>query len=340
LPSLLPTRPNAHLAYPEVWNRWNAMFHDTGPRNLTGQRLLHAEMCDANKDCRNGKPIGNVHDSPDFVLWHRAFLYYHEQILSALGSDPVGLPYWDWSLDLVCPPAYTADKFKFGDHLYRSENELGDEFGAKQVAATVAALRSMPPADAAMELFQEPIHMFGHACLGWDHENDLMTAAGDPLFYGHHGNLDRLATHIFQNGWPAPSGISYHFIGSDGKPVCTTLDQFATMPSPYEGDHPIDTSGYSVTVVDGVTAVKSPGYDRVRTKLRSSVPQRMGIYQVLSGSGTRLGQIASIDHHGMSDFIVWLTVENYNEARTHGIKIDHGDATLSISRGLRVTQKV
>jgi len=334
----LPLRPNAHQESPELWKRWNAMFADTSARNLDGQRQLHAEMCAPSKDCDTGKPIGNVHKSPDFVLWHRAFLYYHEQILSALGGSAMGLPYWDWSVDRLCPPAYDAKNFKFGANLDHSTQKLGDEnFSADHIAGVVALLRNMPPEEAAVQLFDQPIHMLVHSRLGWDHANDLKTAAGDPLFYGHHANLDRLASHIFQGGWPKPSGISYRFIGPDGKEICTTLDKFATMPSPYEGEQPIDTSSYTVKVIDDVPSVLAGGYSRVQTQLRFPRPLKMGRYRLVSGKGTQLGEIASIDHHGSVDFILWLTPENYRKAREEGVRTALENVPASLARAVLVT---
>jgi hypothetical protein len=332
MPNPLPTRPNGHVAIPELFVRWNAMFHDSGARNLMGQMALHAEMCDDTLDCIDPhKTIPNVHHSPDFVLWHRAFLYYHEQILSALGGIQVGLPYWDWTIDRLCPTAFDAGKFDFGGSLAHSENQLGDEnFSAQNIIAVVVALRSLRPEVAAAQLFDEPIHKLVHFHFGWDHRGDLMMAAGDPAFYGHHGNLDRLATHIFQGGWPSPSGLNYHFFGPDNKATCTTIDGFAAMASPYQGDQPLDTSGYQVQNLELLDRTVDSSYSRVRMRLHFSSPLKMGAYQVLSGKGTPLGQIASIDHHGESDFTLWVTLENYRKAQAEGVQTtEHVTAGLT-----------
>ncbi|HEY1493253.1 MAG TPA: tyrosinase family protein [Candidatus Solibacter sp.] len=334
----LPLRRNAHNPDPVPAKRWNAMFADSGARNLAGQMALHAEMCDDGVDCLTGGQIGNVHYSPDFVLWHRAFLYYHEQILGVMGDGTsVGLPYWEWSGDRLCPPAYDAAQFDFRNHLMHSKQELSDEnFAPQQIAAVVAALRSMPPDNAAVEMFDEPIHAIPHNRFGWDRRSDLMTAAGDPLFYGHHGNLDRLATHIFEKGWPKPTGISYHFVGPDGKQVCTKLDRFAGMSSPYEGDQPIDTSGYQVTKFEGSAQVPPGSYSRVRLKLRFRRPVPNGLHQLISGKGRRVGEIAS-NHHGTTKFILWLSPEDLNEGRSQGLLLADIHEPAEIDAALLVT---
>ncbi len=334
----LPLRRNAHNPDPIPAKRWNAMFADSGTRSLMGQMTLHADMCDDSVDCLTGGQIGNVHYSPDFVLWHRAFLYYHEQILGVLGDGtPVGLPYWEWSGDRLCPPAYDAAQFDFRKHLMHSKQELSDEnFAPQQIVAVVAALRSMPPENAAVEMFDEPIHAIPHNRFGWDRRSDLMTAAGDPLFYGHHGNLDRLATHIFEKGWPKPTNISYYFIGADGIQVCTKLDRFAGMPSPYEGDQPIDTSAYQVTKFEGSAQVRPGSYSRIRLKLRFERPVPNGLHQLITGKGRRVGEIAS-NHHGSSNFIVWLSPEDHGEVRSQGLLLADIHEKAEIAGSILVT---
>ena len=331
----LPIRRNAHVAQPELFTRWNAMHADTTAKNLEGQQKLHAAVCETSKDCVTGRPIGNIHHTPDFVLWHRAFLFFHEQILSAFGGSNVGLPYWEWTSDRVCPPAFQStgsNQFTFKSHLKHSPHGLGDEnFTPENIAAVVAALRMLPPAEAAMDLFSEPIHTLVHGKFGWDHQTDLTTAARDPAFYGHHGNLDRLATHIFEKGWPAPSGISYHFVGPDGETVCTTLDRFAIMPSPYEGDGPIDTSRFRITNLEPRPKAQTQPYLRIRTKLRFPSPLKMGVYELVTAKGKAIGEIAALHHEGTTDFIVWLSAEDYSLALQDGITttLDHGIAKIT-----------
>jgi hypothetical protein len=318
----LPVRPDAAQASPTLVRRWNAMFSLTGPHRLDSQRQMHADVCDETADCQTKRPVPNVHYTPDFVLWHRAFLYYHEQILSALESGNAGIAYWDWSTARLCPLAYQQQPFSFGNHLYRSPNELGDEnFTPEQVIRVVALLRKLPPADAAMELYDQPIHKFPHSRLGWRRPNDLAVAAGDPLFYGHHANLDRLAQHIFQSRWPEPTGAHYRFYDGQGKEVCTTLDRFASMPSTYAGDRPIDTSAYTVGALADLERQRLPANSRARLAIQFKRPLPMGIHRLISGKGAFLGEIASIHHTGEVKFVFWASVENARAAKRDGIKV-------------------
>jgi Common central domain of tyrosinase len=337
--NLLPTRPSAHQASPELFRRWNAMFHDPSARNLAGQMNLHAQACEDTPDCQSaGTVVPNVHSTSDFVLWHRAFLYYHEQILSALGDTPVGLPYWDWTTDDTLPPAFDITQFDFRDNLSRSGDFLdADIFSAAHLTATVAAYRSMAPADASIGLFEDPIHTYVHQYFGWRQRSNLMTAAGDPAFYGHHGNLDRLATHIFEKGWPAPTGFHYRFVLPDKTSVCTTLDQFATMPSPYAGDTPMDTSHYRVEKLEIANRIAQADEQRVRIRLHFTSPLMMGSHPVYATGGAPLGIIVSLHHHGMSNFVLWITLEKFQRAAAEGIR-NVGNSAARISSALLVSR--
>ena len=63
--------------------------HPNDPRGYLQQANLHCFHC--------GHDTLDVHDSPYFLPWHRAFIYYHERILCELIPDPTfRLPYWDW----------------------------------------------------------------------------------------------------------------------------------------------------------------------------------------------------------------------------------------------------
>ena len=71
------------------------------PRSLIRQAWLHGYYCDP------GQAGINVHNSWAFLPWHRAFLYYHEQILGSLiGKPHFRLPYWDWDQNGKIPPCF------------------------------------------------------------------------------------------------------------------------------------------------------------------------------------------------------------------------------------------
>jgi polyphenol oxidase len=64
------------------------------PRNWFHQGQVHCWYCSGALDGLWGQEI---HGGWWFLPWHRAYLFFHEQILGALIGDPTfALPYWDW----------------------------------------------------------------------------------------------------------------------------------------------------------------------------------------------------------------------------------------------------
>ena len=67
---------------------------DNDPRGWYRQGAVHCWYCSGAADSLNGMEI---HGGWWFLAWHRAYLYFHERILSSLIGDPTfALPYWDW----------------------------------------------------------------------------------------------------------------------------------------------------------------------------------------------------------------------------------------------------
>ncbi len=63
------------------------------PRNWTNQALIHQNHC----------PHGNYF----FFPWHRAYIYYFEDICRQLCGDPTfALPFWNWSITPSIPAAF------------------------------------------------------------------------------------------------------------------------------------------------------------------------------------------------------------------------------------------
>jgi tyrosinase len=63
------------------------------PRNWTKQAEIHQNFC----------PYGNWY----FLPWHRAYLYFFEQICRELtGVNDFALPYWNWQADRSIPTPY------------------------------------------------------------------------------------------------------------------------------------------------------------------------------------------------------------------------------------------
>ncbi|KAK4506143.1 hypothetical protein PRZ48_004108 [Zasmidium cellare] len=61
----------------------------------------------------------NIHDTADFLAWHRAFAHYLEQDLKDLCGYTGVLPYWNWAEDWEAPqdsPLFNGDAYSLGSN--------------------------------------------------------------------------------------------------------------------------------------------------------------------------------------------------------------------------------
>jgi Common central domain of tyrosinase len=194
------------------------------PKGWRVNALAHTHVCStvSNAD------LAQVHGCWWFLPWHRAFLAVTEWKLRALSGDPgLALPYWNWSNDRRIPAAfarpgsaladavrYTADRDLRGvevDHLMfdPARAPLGvagleaRSFTARTPEAIPASFGGMAKPNAGgwhgrsrMETVpHNAIHNYvgGEAADGSVGDmTELAGAALDPVFFAHHGNLDRL----------------------------------------------------------------------------------------------------------------------------------------------------
>jgi Common central domain of tyrosinase len=216
----------------------------TDPDDPKGWRVhvrAHTQVCAA---VSNSDPA-QVHGCWLFLPWHRAFLAVTEWKLRALSGDPMlSLPYWNWSADRRIPAAFTRPGSPLAQAVrHTADRDLrpvevdhllhDDAFARLGVAALgansfVARMQEEIPESfggiakpnsggwhgrSRMETIpHNAIHNYvgGEAMDGTLGDmTELATAAADPAFYAHHGNLDRL-----WEGWrqdPARKGTEPEF---------------------------------------------------------------------------------------------------------------------------------
>jgi tyrosinase len=155
-----------------------------------------------------GPPVAYCsHGSPGFFTWHRAYLMAFENALRVVGCQ-VTLPYWDWSSGpttgvpaacrqptyvnrvgaTVANPLYSGPRAGGGSQTNRradidttAYDDLATSAQAAMSAATFASFQSQISG----------VHGSVHVRTGGD-MGSVPTAAYDPIFYLHHGNVDRL----------------------------------------------------------------------------------------------------------------------------------------------------
>lgn len=176
----------------------------------------------------------NKQPSADFLVWHRAYVYYFERILREASGDPtLSLPFWDYTGgESVSPPAFSRQHVLsvpemklFGlptNPLFDGDRELAmNNRGATQLSDFVT--KSWGPLEAELLFFGKTEDAGFAGAVGDDdestkgmlernpHDNihiaiggiigdetglmaDVPQAAFDPIFWVHHCNVDRLWT--------------------------------------------------------------------------------------------------------------------------------------------------
>jgi tyrosinase len=186
----------------------------TNVSNWTSQGDIHRNFC----------PHGNWY----FLPWHRAYLLALENILSdAIGDPAFGLPYWNWTIDRIMPPAVAdatvgsaANSLHNATRVMQPNQTLTQRlipfgidaeavFGQTNLDAILNARPFQPfgsfkpvgqdsidptqwqrASGSKATLEQEP-HDTAHGAVGGD-MGGVPTSPRDPIFYLHHCNLDRI----------------------------------------------------------------------------------------------------------------------------------------------------
>ncbi len=162
-----------------------------------------------------------------FLAWHRAYIFVTERKIRQIsGDDSFSYPYWNWSTDRRIPAAYAkhgsslAKAVRFTPNRGLSDGEVGllhddpaiEQLGVAALAATFFEAKTSddisasfggiarPNAEGAYDnnAIEGTPHGPVHNYVGGSRGNsagdmsDFETAGRDPIFFAHHGNLDRL----------------------------------------------------------------------------------------------------------------------------------------------------
>lgn len=122
------------------------------------------------------------HGSMHFLSWHRAYLYYFEELIRQITRKAdFALPYWNWYADSDIPPAFAEvsnNKLYHTPRDYDKRALLRDALSAQSFSGFSSLLEGNP-------------HGTVHVMVGGD-MGAVVTSARDPLFWVHHANVDRL----------------------------------------------------------------------------------------------------------------------------------------------------
>ena len=171
----------------------------TDRRSWTFQAAIHGTTNPQATD-----PLFNQcqHGTIQFFTWHRAYLHFFERIMRWAANDPtLTLPYWDWTAQPVLPEPFRTPADQTTNSLYEKKRKAND--GSALLSQVVVAdldnalARTVFPVSGddgfSFDLEGSP-HGQVHVLVGG--QGGLMssvpTAAGDPIFWLHHCNIDRL----------------------------------------------------------------------------------------------------------------------------------------------------
>jgi polyphenol oxidase len=194
----------------EAYAALRKLTHDTpdDPRGWLRGGYVHCWYCGGGNDNQAGEEI---HGSWLFFPWHRAYLHFHERILCKLiNDDTLAIPYWDWDSESRQKfPSVYGDPTDPSNPLFdmlrsaKASDSISDQAVSAAILNTTMNapnnnlfLGSQAGDAGAMENAPHgPVHIWTGDTTMQNSNNDmgvLATAAQDPLFFAHHGNIDRL----------------------------------------------------------------------------------------------------------------------------------------------------
>ena len=178
---------------------FNTLYNSKTPQGVQYNRF--AWWVRAHTDLR-----ASIHWGPAFLPWHRYYLHKFELFLQDAVDEELTIPYWDPTRD--DSRDLTSGKLQIFTGMSRQHR--GDRFSvtvrrntAQQMANTVDS--TLPTTNTVIEAlngksnFYEfrrdmeagPIHVGPHSWVG-GYMAVVARSAGDPLFFLHHCNIDRL----------------------------------------------------------------------------------------------------------------------------------------------------
>jgi len=251
-------------------------------RNWQNQALIHQNFC----------PHGNWL----FLPWHRAYLYYFEEICRELvHDDSFALPYWNWTLNRSVPAPFWDDPANnplFHEGRVATPTSLT---GAPTDAPTVNGILdetnfqlfgsgSIPLSDSQRDFaFYGPLegtpHNYIHGFVGGDMGSFMSPL--DPIFWCHHNMIEALWFEWnIRRGNPNPSNPDWtnrvftEFCDRKGQPVRVSVAD--TLPYPLEA-YQFDPLVLSPSAVARELQAPLPGGDALRAHVLGGAPSELAV---------------------------------------------------------------
>jgi tyrosinase-like protein len=170
---------------------------DLPPDNVISWTKFIAQHC---IHCARSYPT-NIHYDWQFLPWHRGILYFLERVMRKLQvNDNVSLCYWDWenSASRTLPAIYAPTNQPL---YWANRNLTGPSWPLRDTDVDVQPLLAIPNFTqfGGSSVQRSPVpatysgpHANVHNAFSPGDMGNLQYSPRDPVFYAHHGNIDRL----------------------------------------------------------------------------------------------------------------------------------------------------
>jgi tyrosinase len=266
-------------------------------------RLLAQAMWDDCQAHSSNPSDPNFFQEMYFCVWHRFYVYYFEQIIRGVLNDPTfTLPYWNYLSgqvsDLSIPAEFrdpSSPLFRGNRNAWVNNGDRIDKFnpGALNLDALdeTIYIDSADGSQGFCPILDGNPHGLVHVLIGGPQNmGSVPTAAGDPIFWLHHCNIDRLWeswNRIPNRTNPAWPSRTFPFADAKGNAVSAqpakanrtsllnySYDQYAQPPAGAVPSAPtnLTISGQSVSRVTRAFAAQPVTLGSPRTSVRLAPP--------------------------------------------------------------------
>lgn len=245
----------------------------TDPRSWDAQSDIHGTAFAFNF-CQHG--------TDHFFSWHRAYLFYFEQICQTLtGDTSFGLPYWNWNQDPDIHPEFT-----------NASSTLNHSRNNTTVAGNIAfedANLDTIFSDINFFTFSSQLegspHNIAHTTIGQDMAGGA--SPQDPLFWAHHCMVDycwnKWNIELENDNTSDPAWIDTawtHFVDGDGNPV-TSITAGLTTILPLLS-YQYESSAIGSSPASALRVRSAADYKRIEKRVREGADIRFEIKQRIS----------------------------------------------------------
>lgn len=155
------------------------------------------------------------HSKPYFYAWHRGFLHvFQETLRTVSGNSGLMVPYWDYYKNAVLPPEFSDPAT--GNPLYvagRVNTNVRSGLSLTPFSATYKNFQRGTTSSYEVSIEYKPHGSFHNLIGGY---MSTMNAPMDPIFWLHHGMIDRLwaAWVVAGNGRTMPAPGNTYWSGN------------------------------------------------------------------------------------------------------------------------------